>query len=125
MKFAPDRRRPRPQDRCQQRRDRVIHTAWRFTHVPLGEVRDPVTAGRLKRLGVMAGWPDLQFAGPGAKMAFLELKSRHGRLSESQQAMRDHLEGCGFDYLCADDVEVAIGWLQARGILRGGVVMIG
>jgi len=37
-----------------------------------GELRDPATAGRLKRLGVMAGWPDLQFAGPGARMAFLE-----------------------------------------------------
>ena len=38
--------------------------------------------------------------------------------------MRDHLERCGFDYLCTDDVEVAIGWLQARGILRGGAVLI-
>jgi hypothetical protein len=39
--------------------------------------------------------------------------------------MRDHLGRCGFDYLCTDSVEVAIGWLQARGILRGGRVMIG
>jgi len=30
----------------------MIHPAWRFTHVPLGEVRDPVPADRL------------QFAGP-------------------------------------------------------------
>lgn len=41
------------------------------------------------------GWPDLQFAGPGRQMAFLELKRRGGRLSESQQAMREHLEQCG------------------------------
>jgi hypothetical protein len=27
--------------------------------------------------------------------------------------------------LSVDSVEVAIGWLQARGILRGGVVLIG
>jgi len=25
----------------------MIHPAWRFTNVPLGEVRNPVTAGRL------------------------------------------------------------------------------
>jgi hypothetical protein len=31
--------------------------------------------------------------------------------------MRDHLIGCGFDYLCTDNVDVAIGWLQSRGIL--------
>ena len=47
------------------------------------ELRDPATAGRLKRLGVMAGWPDLLFAGPGARMAFLELKRRGGRLNEA------------------------------------------
>ena len=58
-------------------------------------------------------------------MAFLELKRRGGWLSESQQAMRDHLEGCGFDYLMTDDVDQAIRWLQSRGILRGAVVMIG
>ncbi len=35
------------------------------------------------------------------------------------------LEGCGFAYLCTDSVDQAIGWLQARGILGGGIVMIG
>ena len=99
---------------------RWIDPRWRFCHVPLGEVRDPATAGRLKRLGTQPGWPDLQFAGPDRQMAFLELKRRGGRLSEPQQAMRDHLIGCGFDYLCTDDVEVAIQWLKDRGILRGG-----
>ena len=44
---------------------------------------------------------------------------------DAQQAMRDHLVDCGFDYLCTESVEVAIGWLQARGILRGGMVLIG
>ena len=53
-------------------------------------------------------------------MAFLELNRRGGRLNEAQAAMRDHLAGCGFDYLCADSVEVAIAWLKARGILKGG-----
>ena len=34
--------------------------------------------------------------------------------------MRDHLEACGFPYLCTDSVDEAIDWLKARGILRGG-----
>ena len=29
----------------------TIHPAWRFTHFPAGELRDPAAAGRLKRLG--------------------------------------------------------------------------
>jgi hypothetical protein len=62
----------------------------------------------------------------GRQMAFLELKRRGGRLSEAQEAIRDHLVGCGFDYLVTDDPDAAIAWLQARGILRGGfTVMIG
>jgi hypothetical protein len=100
---------------------RWLDPRWRFTHMPAGEYRDPATAGRLQRLGVVSGWPDLQFAGPGARMAFLELKRRGGRLSESQAAMREHLEGCGFDYCCTDSVDQAIAWLKAHGILRGGI----
>jgi hypothetical protein len=100
---------------------RWIDPRWRFTHIPLGEYRDPATAGRLQRLGVVGGWPDLQFAGPDRQMAFLELKRRgSGRLSDAQEAMRDHLVACGFDYLCTDSVDQAVAWLKAHGILRGG-----
>ena len=33
--------------------------------------------------------------------------------------MRDHVQACGFNYLCTDSVEVAIAWLKQHGILRG------
>jgi hypothetical protein len=36
---------------------------WKFTHIPLGEVCDPITAGRFWRLGIWAGWPDLKEMG--------------------------------------------------------------
>ena len=32
--------------------------------------------------------------------------------------------GFGFDYLCTVNIDVAIGWLQARGILRGAGAMV-
>ena len=44
---------------------------------------------------------------------------------DARQAMRDHLVDCGFDYFCTEGVELAMGWLQSRGILRGGMVLIG
>jgi hypothetical protein len=99
---------------------RTISPQWKFGHVPNGELRDKITACRLKRLGTMPGWPDLQFAGPDRRMAFLELKRRGGRLSDAQLTMRDHLEGCGFPYLVTDSVDQAIAWLKHHGILRGG-----
>ena len=94
---------------------RWLDPRWRFTHMPAGEHRNSITASRLQRTG-----PDLQFAGPNRKMVFLELKRCGGRLSEAQQAMREHLKGCGFTYLCTDSVEVAIEWLKQHGVLRGG-----
>jgi hypothetical protein len=59
----------------------------------------------LQRLGVVAGWPHLQFAGPDRKMVFLELKRRGGRLSEAQAAMRAHLRDCSFAYLAISDID--------------------
>ena len=53
-------------------------------------------------------------------MVFLELKRRGGRLSEAQAGMREHLEGCGFAYLCTDDIDLAIEWLKQHGVQRGG-----
>lgn len=101
---------------------RWMNPQWRFTHVASGEKRDVVTAARLKRMGVVAGWPDLQFAGPGGQMVFLELKrAGSGRLSESQQAMREHLQACGFEYLCTTSVDEAVAWLKRQGILRAGI----
>jgi hypothetical protein len=59
------------------------------------------------RLGTNPGWPDLQFTGSDRQMFFLDLKRRGGRLSEPQGAMRDHLVGCGFAYLCTNSVDRA------------------
>ena len=33
--------------------------------------------------------------------------------------MRDHVQACGFNYLCTDNVDEAIAWLKQHGILRG------
>jgi hypothetical protein len=38
---------------------------------------------------------------------------------DAQQAMRDHVQACGFNYLCTDNVDKATDWLKQHGILRG------
>lgn len=91
---------------------------WRYTHIPAGEKRDMVTAMRLKRMGVVAGFPDFVFAGPDAQVFWLELKRPGGRLSEGQSEIALHLIKCGFGYLCTDDYGDAIGTLCDRGIVR-------
>jgi hypothetical protein len=37
--------------------------------------------------------------------------------------MRDHVQACGFNCLCTDNVDEAIDWLKQHGILRGGITV--
>jgi len=43
-----------------RREPALARSAVKVHHIPLDEVRDPITAGRLPRLGTCAGWPDLK-----------------------------------------------------------------
>jgi hypothetical protein len=104
---------------------------WRWTHLPLGELRDfkfdkhgrrfSPAGQRLKRMGAQPGWPDFLFAGPGKSMAWLELKRKGNDLNENQEAVAAHLIDCGFDYLVTDNVREAVDWLKRLGILRATI----
>ena len=95
--------------------------AWEWTHLPLGEKRHIGTAVRLKRMGARPGWPDFLFAGPNAKLVWLELKRRGNKLSEAQEQIKTHLCDCGFDYLVTDNIDEAVAWLRRLGILRATI----
>lgn len=56
--------------------------------VPNGEHRNKITAAKLKGQGVKAGAADLIFVHQGI-IAFIEVKTEKGRLSEAQKAFRD------------------------------------
>jgi hypothetical protein len=95
---------------------------WRYTHLPFGEYRDPITAGRLKAMGVTPGWPDFMFTGVRPPRIFwLELKRQGMGLNDNQKIVRDHLMDCGFMYLCTPSVDDAVGELKANGIVRAEV----
>ena len=98
-----------------------IMPQWIFTHLPMGEKRDPVTASRLKAMGTMPGWPDFIFIGPG-RVFFLELKRKgSGRPSEEQRDVAAHVMACGCGYLMTDDIEDAIDTLRDLGVVRATV----
>ena len=109
---------------------RWITPHWKFTHLPMGENRDhrinprtgkrySPTGARLKRMGVMPGWPDFLFSGPERAMFFLELKRvQRGRLSEEQADVLSHLVACGHRILVTSSLDDAVAELKAAGILR-------
>jgi hypothetical protein len=100
---------------------RWIMPRWIFTHIASGEKRDQITAARLKRMGVNAGFPDLMFLGPHGEVCFVELKARDGRLGEAQAAVAAHLVAAGHGYLCSCDYRDVVETLKALGVLRAGI----
>lgn len=76
---------------------------------------------RLKAMGTMAGWPDLQVLYAGQAF-FIELKTEDGRLSDVQLATHRQIVGAGCAVEVARTIEDVEAALRAWGIpLRGRV----
>ena len=72
----------------------VLPSGWLTIHVPNGGSRHRIEAANLKRLGVVAGWPDLSIYGPTG-CYFMEVKTPTGRLSNNQRQIIDQLKDMG------------------------------
>ena len=77
--------------------------------IPNGGARDAITGARLKREGVVRGMPDLVLlcAKCGKHALFIEMKTKRGRVSESQRDLFPFLEAQGYG------VAVCRGWREA------------
>ena len=77
--------------------------------IPNGGARDAITGARLKREGVVRGMPDLVLlcARCGQHALFIEMKTKRGRVSESQRDLFPLLEAQGYG------VAVCRGWREA------------
>ena len=99
-----------------------IDPAWIWTAMPMGEKRDPITAMRLKRMGVVAGYPDIVLFGPQCRVVWLELKRPGGgRLSEVQEIRAQQLRECGHTHIVTNDFQHALDLLRDLGIVRARV----
>jgi hypothetical protein len=92
-----------------------------YWHTPNEGERDDAYAYRLKRMGVLAGVPDLLFIMPGGRVAFIEVKTPEGTLSLAQKAFRDSAIASGCQYAVAISVTDALRTLQEWGCLKPGV----
>jgi len=75
------------------------------------ERRGAIEGARMKRKGVVAGWPDFLVLAPGPRVLGIELKAVHGRLSEAQKAVETAFGKCHARYaVCrsVDDVMEAL-----------------
>jgi hypothetical protein len=83
--------------------------------------RNPLYAASLKRLGLLAGVPDLVFHLADGQTAFLEIKRPGGRLSPEQAMFQQAVmtQGCRFAVVRSIDEALAV--LGEWGALRKGV----
>lgn len=93
--------------------------AWRYTHMPMGERRDPATAMRLKRMGVTPGWADFLLVGPRKTIVWLELKRPGGTAaaSDGQDELAQFLRACGHRHIVTNDFQMALDLLRDLGIV--------
>lgn len=84
-----------------------------------GGRRDIRTASIMKKMGCAAGWPDIECAfarvinGTLFHGLRIEMKSKDGRLSESQKKMRTALHTAGYlVVVCHDWIEAQMWWLR-------------
>ena len=90
--------------------------AW--TAIGNGDLRHPVVALRLQRMGVTAGAPDMIFALDDGMTGWLELKSATGRLSHEQQGFGVKLMKLGHLWAVAKSMEQAVTILKDWNVFR-------
>jgi hypothetical protein len=98
--------------------ERWCSRGWLYTHFPSGELRSKATAGRLKRMGMKAGWPDFLLLSPDVRLHCLELKRRGGTLNDAQQNFCDWCAEHGAAYRIAFSFDEAMACLKNWGALR-------
>lgn len=95
-------------------RARIQCPAVALVAVPNAAKRSQWAAQRAKREGLATGFPDLLAIGPGGRVAFIEIKTRTGRLTECQQEWQDRLSEMGFPVTVARDPDEALEFLRAN-----------
>ena len=101
--------------------NRWITPGWRFSHFPAGELRNKVTAARLKRAGLQPGWPDLILLSPFTVVHFLELKRRGERLRDNQDEFAEYAHAHGYPHEWTDSFDEALAILRRWGAIRVGI----
>lgn len=77
---------------------------------------------RLRDEGALPGAPDLLILAPGGRVAFVEVKTAKGTLTDNQRAMSEYLLRNGFDYAVVRSVEAALQVAREWGLTRGAAI---
>lgn len=95
---------------------------WIWSHFPSGEKRNPITGGRLKRMGLQKGWPDFLLVSPRpARLYMLELKRLDGGLTDEQASLQAWCLANDVPYAVCDNFRDLVAQLRDWGAVRATV----
>lgn len=97
---------------------KAVVAHWRSRGVAGSLVASIPNMGARGQYGLTKGLPDLLVIVPGYPVAFLELKTENGKLSEHQRAFGDICTGAGVLNAVAYGLDQALAVLEAWGALR-------
>lgn len=88
-----------------------------YFHIPNGIPANAIAGARFKRLGMLAGAPDLLIITPDGLPHFIEVKSPHGFQSEVQSHFAARCGVIGVDYVICRSITAAEDILRSWGAL--------
>ena len=89
----------------------VLPDTHKVLHIP-NAPRSAVTGAKLKRMGMMAGAPDLLVLRPAGRVAFIEVKAEGGCLTPKQREFREWCLSMGVPHCTARSIEDARDFLN-------------
>ena len=98
-------------------RKRVYYAApeVKLVAVPNAARRTQWEARRAKQEGMATGFPDLMCIAPGGLIAFVEMKTHKGRVSEHQHEWIERLNRYGFPAAVCRGADAAMAYLREQG----------
>ena len=116
MTVAPPKRKAQPEAAIQ----RAIIARLKLSgivchHSPNAAKRTVIGGRRIKQDGMITGWPDLTVVGREGLVAFLEVKTPRGKLSDAQTEIGQMLDYMGHTWAIVRSQDEAVAVLQQWG----------
>lgn len=89
-----------------------------YWHTPNGGKRGKVEAAHFKMMGVRPGVPDLIIALPCGRMAFMEIKTKKGTLTDEQRVFLEDMKRAGHHVTAVRSLDEAAADLSLWGAIR-------